>query len=77
MNDKINEPKNLKKKRFSFTNRVPVSSDDDDDEESNSPNELVCCPPPGFRLNESDLLPALKMLRLQCQQIGGLVDPLF
>ena len=54
-----------------------MSSDDDDDDESNSPNELVRCPLPGARLNDSDLLPALKMLRIQFPQIGGLVDPLF
>ena len=45
---------------FSFTNRVPVSSDDEDDEESNSPNELVRCPPHGVRLNDSRLNDSIK-----------------
>ena len=64
----------MKRKRYSFTNTVPVSSDDD--EESTTPNDNVCCPTPGVILNDCHLLPALKILRNQFLQIGGLVDPL-
>ena len=45
-------------------------------EESTTPNDNVRCPPPGVRLNDCHLLPALKILRNQFPQIGGLVGPL-
>ena len=69
----------VKRKRFSFTNKV-VNIEESADENEDTlviGSSVAFCPESGVRLTDNDLIPALQLLKRQFPTIGGLVDTIY